>query len=207
MMLRWGIVGTARHNRRMIPALHAAARCEVAAIASRSLASAEEAAARWSVPRAVEGYDALIAAPDIAAVFIPLPNHLHVPVTLDAIAAGKHVLCEKPLAMTAREARAVADAARVAGVVVAEGFMTRHHPQWRRAREIVRSGRIGPLRAIHAIFSYRNVDPTNVRNRADIGGGGLYDIGCYVLNAARWFFEAEPESVTGTLERDPRIRH
>jgi predicted dehydrogenase len=146
-------------------------------------------------------YEALLADPAIEAIYNPLPNHLHVPLTLKAAAAGKHVLCEKPIALTAEEAAQLRAAA--GKVLIAEAFMVRFHPQWLRARELVREGRIGALRAVQMFFGYNNVDPANVRNRADIGGGGLYDIGCYAIVAGRYFLAAEPVRAMALVDRDP----
>ncbi|MFV0386795.1 Gfo/Idh/MocA family protein [Paracoccus sp. (in: a-proteobacteria)] len=204
--ISWGILGTAGIAKKaMLPALQNARGCHLSAIASRDLTRAEQVARQFGIPRAHGSYDALLADSEVEAVYIPLPNHLHVPLTLRALAAGKHVLCEKPLALTLAEARQVADAAQAAGRVVAEAFMTRHHPQWQSARAFVRAGRIGRLTGVQAMFSYSNTDPENVRNQKDIGGGGLYDIGCYAIDAARFFFEAEPLSVTCTMDQDPRF--
>lgn len=202
--LSWGILGTASIARKaMLPALTAAEGCRVTAIASRDGARAQALARDFEVPRHFASYEALLAAPEIDAVYIPLPNHLHVPLTLKALAAGKHVLCEKPLALSLADARRVAEAARRADRFVAEAFMTRHHPQWQRAQALVRSGRIGQLTAVQALFSYANHDPANVRNQPEIGGGGLYDIGCYALDTARFFFDQSPEAVSATMEYDP----
>jgi predicted dehydrogenase len=143
----------------------------------------------------------LLADPEIEAIYNPLPNHLHVPMTLAAAAAGKHVLCEKPIAITAGEAEQLRQAG--SQVLIAEAFMVRHHPQWHRVREIIQSGEIGEPRSIQIIFSYFNVDPTNIRNKADIGGGGLLDIGCYAVVAGRYFFDAEPIRVVTVMDRDP----
>jgi predicted dehydrogenase len=175
--------------------------CDVAAVASRDEASAREMAAELGIPKAYGSYDALLADPEIEAIYNPLPNHLHVPMTLAAAAAGKHVLCEKPIAITAEEAEQLTQTA--SQVLVAEAFMVRHHPQWQRARELIRSGEIGDLRSIQVIFSYFNVDPGNIRNKADIGGGGLLDIGCYAVVAGRYFFDTEPLRVVTLMDRDP----
>jgi predicted dehydrogenase len=177
---------------------------EIRAIASRSEDDARRAAGALGIPVAYGSYEALLADPDIEAVYNPLPNHLHVPLTLAAAAAGKHVLCEKPIAMNAAEAEQLRPAARK--VLIAEAFMVRHHPQWRRARELVREGRIGAVRAVQVFFGYNNLDPNNVRNRAEIGGGGLYDIGCYAIVAGRYFFASEPARALALIDRDPAFR-
>ncbi|QPM89822.1 Gfo/Idh/MocA family protein [Pseudooceanicola algae] len=201
--LRWGILSTAGiAQKEMLPALQAASDCKIGAIASRDLARAETVAKRFGA-QAYGSYAALLDAPDIDAIYNPLPNHLHVPLTLQALAAGKHVLCEKPLALSLAEAQQVCVEAKRAGRVVVEAFMTRHHPQWHRAKALIAEGRIGRVRGVQALFSYCNTDPGNVRNQAGIGGGGLFDIGCYAIDAARFFFDAEPEAVACTMDRDP----
>lgn len=200
--IRWGILSTANIGMaKVIPAIQKSASSEVVAIASRDLGKAEAAAQRLGIARAYGSYEALLADPEIDAIYNPLPNHLHVPLTVAATKAGKHVLCEKPIAITAAEAEGLRDCAP--GKIVLEAFMIRFHPQWRRAREIIRSGELGDIRAITATFSYNNTDPANVRNQADIGGGGLLDIGCYPVTTGRFLFESEPERVVSLVERDP----
>ncbi|MEP7274758.1 MAG: Gfo/Idh/MocA family oxidoreductase [Betaproteobacteria bacterium] len=200
--VRWGILSTALiGTARAIPGMLKSREFDVAAIASRDLAKATEAATTLGIPLAYGSYEALLADPSIDAVYNPLPNHLHVPMTLAAARAGKHVLCEKPMALTAAELEPLRSC--TSRVHIREAFMVRHHPQWREAREHVRAGAIGELRFVHAPFSYYNDNAQNIRNRADIGGGGLYDIGCYAVVAGRWFFEREPERVVAALERDP----
>jgi predicted dehydrogenase len=200
--VRWGIVSTADIGmKKVTPGIMKSPHSVVTAIASRELGKAEAAAAELGIPKAYGSYEELFADPEIDAIYNPLPNHLHVPVTLAATRAGKHVLCEKPIGLNA------ADAARLRECpkdrIVLEAFMVRFHPQWHRAREIVRSGELGEIRAIRAVFSYFNVDPANVRNIAEIGGGGLLDIGCYPIVGSRFLFEAEPKRVVSLLERDP----
>jgi predicted dehydrogenase len=204
--LRWGVLGVAKIAvQKVIPAMQAARRCEVVAIASRDETRAREAAARLGIERAYGSYDALLADPGIDAVYIPLPNHLHVPWTTHAAEAGKHVLCEKPIALNAAEARTLLDVRDRTGVRIQEAFMIRTHPQWRRAKALVDSGELGEARAISGFFSYFNDDPSNVRNVPEWGGGGLLDIGCYLVNTARFIFDAEPTRVAGTLEIDERF--
>ena len=174
---------------------------EVRAIASRTAAAARKVAAELGIPTAYGSYEALLADPEIEAIYNPLPNHLHVPLTLRAAAAGKHVLCEKPIAMNAEEAATLRAAA--GQVHILEAFMVRFHPQWLRARDLIREGRIGQPRAVQIFFSYHNVDPANVRNQADIGGGALYDIGCYGIVSGRFAFEAAPTRVVALIDRDP----
>ena len=202
--VRWGIVSTAKIGlEKVIPAMQRAETCVVAAIASRDLARAEAAARELGIARAYGSYEDLIADPEIEAIYNPLPNHLHVPWSVKAAEAGKHVLCEKPLALTAAEARTLVEVRDRTGVLIQEAFMVRHHPQWRRVREIIRSGRIGRVRAVQGCFTYNNPDPDNIRNKADIGGGGLYDIGAYAITAARFLFDAEPLQAVAMMERDP----
>jgi predicted dehydrogenase len=200
--VRWGILSTALIGlEKVIPAMLASDELEVRAIASRALPPARKAARKLGIPVAYGSYEELIDDPEIDAVYNPLPNHLHVPLTLAAAAKGKHVLCEKPIALSAAEAetlRAVPD-----GVLVAEAFMVRHHPQWQKARDLVDKGRLGTVRAMQALFSYYNVDPRNVRNIAEAGGGALYDIGCYPVVVARYVFGAEPRRVVALVDRDP----
>jgi predicted dehydrogenase len=198
----WGVLSTAKIGReRVLPGMTKSSVLEVRAIASRDEARACNAAAALGIPEAYGSYEALLADPEIEAIYNPLPNHLHVPLTLRAAAAGKHVLCEKPIALTAQEAMALRAAA--GKVLIAEAFMVRFHPQWLRARELVQEGRIGTLRAVQMFFGYNNVDPGNVRNKADIGGGGLYDIGCYAIVAGRFFLNAEPTRGIALIDRDP----
>jgi predicted dehydrogenase len=198
----WGVLSTAKIGReRVLPGMKKSGLIDIRAIASRDAGRARAAADLLGIEVAYDSYDALLADPDIEAIYNPLPNHLHVPLTLQAAAAGKHVLCEKPIALTAQQAMQLRDAAP--GVIIAEAFMVRFHPQWTRARELVDGGRIGPLRAVQMFFGYNNVDPANVRNRADIGGGGLYDIGCYAIVAGRYFMAAEPTRAVGLFDRDP----
>jgi predicted dehydrogenase len=202
--VRWGVLSTAKIAREhVVPAMKAGDLTDVVAIGSRDEQRAREAARQLGIPKAYGSYEALLADPDIDAVYNPLPNHLHVPLTLKALAAGKHVLCEKPIALDAEEARRLKDARKESGLIVAEAFMVRHHPQWQRAREIVRGGRLGEVRAIQTTFSYHLTDPENIRNQAAIGGGGLYDIGCYAINTARYVFGSEPERVIGLFDIDP----
>jgi len=205
--VRWGILSTAKIGReQVIPALMSGDLTEVVALASRDLNRAQAAAAEFGIPRTYGSYEALLADPEVDAIYNPLPNHLHAPLTIRALEAGKHVLCEKPIALDAQEARQIEEAQRRTGRLVAEAFMVRFHPQWKRAREIVRSGRLGDVRAIHAFFSYYLADPDNIRNQAGIGGGGLYDVGCYAVATARYIFEAEPVRVIGAFDRDPAMR-
>ncbi|UDL96727.1 Gfo/Idh/MocA family oxidoreductase [Lichenihabitans sp. PAMC28606] len=205
--LAWGVLSTAKIGvETVIPAMQKGELCEIRAIASRHLTTAQAAAARLGIPQAYGSYEELLADPSIDAIYNPLPNHLHVPWTLRALEAGKHVLCEKPIALTADEATQLVEASARTGRLVAEAFMVRHHPQWLKVRDLIANGRIGETRAISTLFSYFLTDPSNVRNQADIGGGGLYDIGCYAINTARFVFGDEPERVIGLFDRDPAMR-
>ena len=202
--LRWGILSTANiATGKVVPGIQRADRCEIVAIASRDIDTARRVAGRLGIPRAHGSYEALLADPDVDAVYIPLPNHLHAEWTIAAARAGKHVLCEKPLAMTTADAERMIEAARAAGVHLMEAFMYRHHPSWVAVRELVASGRIGPLRAVQTWFSFYNDDPANIRNILEYGGGALFDIGCYAINLSRMLFEGEPTRVSGAIQRDP----
>ncbi|MEM8950786.1 MAG: Gfo/Idh/MocA family oxidoreductase [Pseudomonadota bacterium] len=202
--VRFGVISTARIGlQRVIPAMQKGNAVSIEAIASRDLDQARDVAKKLGIPKAYGSYEALLADPEIEAVYNPLPNHLHVPVSIKAADAGKHILCEKPIALDADEAASLIEARDRAGVVVAEAFMVRHHPQWQQARKVLQSGRIGRLRALQAVFSYMNRDPDNVRNQADIGGGGIYDIGCYPIVTARYLFADEPVRALALIEQDP----
>jgi predicted dehydrogenase len=190
----------------VIPAMQAGEYCQIEAIASRDMARAKEAARWLGIPRAYGSYEALLDDGEIDAVYIPLPNHLHVPWSLNALEAGKHVLCEKPIGLSAAEAQQLLIASEDRPQLKAmEAFMYRFHPQWRRAHQIVTEGGVGELQAIQSFFAYHNVDPDNIRNQPDIGGGALMDIGCYCVSLSRWLFGAEPERVLGMIEYDPEF--
>jgi predicted dehydrogenase len=184
-------------------------RCEYAsidAIASRDLPRAQAAAASLGIPRAFGSYEELLADPDLDAIYNPLPNDLHVPWTIRAAEAGKHVLCEKPLALTAAQAETLLAVRARTGVKIGEAFMVDCHPQWLRTQALLRDGAIGTLRAVHGHFSYTNVNPGNIRNKLEQGGGGLMDIGCYLIHAARYAFSAEPLRVVSLVDRDPIMK-
>ncbi len=206
--VRWGQISAANIGvKKVLPAMQRGKYSEVVAISSRELTRARKAAKALGIPKAYGSYEALLADPDIDAVYNPLPNHLHVPWSIKALEAGKHVLVEKPLALTAAEAQSLADAAqKYPRLKIMEAFMYRHHPQWVRAKKMVADGKIGTLRTIQSFFSYYNDDPANVRNQADIGGGGLMDIGCYCISLARFIFDAEPQRVVGIVEYDPQFK-
>ncbi len=202
--IRWGVLSTAKiATEKVIPGLRRSQLGELVAIASRSDESARAAAGRHGIPRWHGSYEALLADPAVDAVYIPLPNHLHTAWTIRALQAGKHVLCEKPIALTAADAERMFAAADAAGRLLMEAFMYRHHPSWIALREVVASGRIGRLSAVDSWFSYFNDDPANIRNVLADGGGALYDIGCYAVNLSRMLFAEEPASVAATIVRDP----
>jgi predicted dehydrogenase len=204
--LRWGVLSTAAIGvKKVIPAMQRGEFTTVQAIASRNLAKSKEAAARLGIPTAYGSYEELLADPDIDAIYNPLPNHLHVPWTIKAAEAGKHVLCEKPISLTVAEARTLLAVRDRTGVKIGEAFMVVTHPQWVRVRQLLDEGRIGPLRSVAGFFSYYNDDPANIRNQADLGGGALMDIGCYMILAARFGFKQEPTRVVATLDRDPKM--
>ena len=206
--IRWGVLSTAAIGIvKVLPAMQRGTYSEVSAIGSRDLAKAQAAAAQLRIPRAYGSYEELLADPEIDAIYNPLPNHMHVEWSIKALEAGKHVLCEKPIGLSADEAQAlIAAGQRYPQLKLMEAFMYRHHPQWQRARAIVREGGIGQLRTINSFFSYFNNDPANIRNMPEIGGGGLMDIGCYNISLSRFIFEAEPQRLCGMVEYDPQMQ-
>ena len=204
--VRWGVLGAANIAlQRVIPAMQHSTHMHVVAIASRDLKKAQAAATKLGIPRAYGSYEELLADDDVEAVYNPLPNHLHVPWSIKAAEAGKHVLCEKPLALTAGEAAQLIAARDRAGVQMAEAFMVRAHPQWAAVRELVAEGRIGELKLVVGHFSYFRRDPADIRSQVEWGGGALMDVGCYPITLARWLFGEEPIDVVGALERDPQL--
>jgi predicted dehydrogenase len=203
-MLNWGVLGAARIAiSQVIPALQQGKGHRVVAIASRDRERAAAAARSLGIPRSYGSYDELLADPEVEAVYNPLPNHLHVPWSIRALEAGKHVLCEKPIALNAAEARSLMEAQQRTGKHVCEAFMTRSHPQWLEARELVSAGRIGELVLITGHFSYNRRDPSDVRSHVEYGGGVLLDIGCYPVTMSRWLFNAEPVRAMALIDRDP----
>jgi predicted dehydrogenase len=201
----WGVLSTAKIGwEKVMPAMLKSEYCEIRAIASRNLDKGRKLADQFGIPKAYGSYAELLADPEIEAIYNPLPNHEHVPLTLAAARAGKHVLCEKPVALTAEEAEQLRE---VAGRVhIMEAFMVRFHPQWLSVRERVQAGELGEVRSIHTYFSYFNNDAGNIRNMADIGGGALYDIGCYPIVTARFLFGCEPQRVIALVDRDPQFQ-
>lgn len=205
--LRWGVLSTANIARRkVIPGMKQGKYTSINAIASRDLAKARKAASEHNIPTAYGSYEELLADPKIDAVYIPLPNQLHVPWTIKAAEAGKHVLCEKPLSLTVAEAKSLLAVRARTGVKIGEAFMVNCHPQWVRVRELLAEGRIGQLRSVAGLFSYFNIDLNNIRNNTDSGGGALMDIGCYLIHASRYAFAQEPTRVVALLDRDPQMR-
>ncbi len=206
--VRWGQLSTADIGlKKVLPGMKQSKHVELVGIASRNVDAARAAAKQLKIPKAYGSYEELLADPEIDAIYNPLPNHLHVPWSIKALEAGKHVLCEKPIALTAAEAQTLVDAAKkFPHLKVMEAFMYRHHPQWQKAKQLVLDGKIGELRTIQSFFSYFNDDPNNIRNMADIGGGGLMDIGCYNISLSRFIFDAEPHRVVGIVEYDPKLK-
>jgi predicted dehydrogenase len=206
--LKWGVLSTSRIGMEtVVPALQMCRNAEVVAIASRQQARAEAAAAKLGIATAHGSYEALLADPQVEAVYNPLPNHLHVPWSIRALEAGKHVLCEKPIALNAAEAAQLIEAARLRRELkVMEAFMYRFHPQWATVRQLLGAGQIGHLTTIYSTFTYHNVDPQDYRNVSEYGGGGLLDVGCYSISSSRWLFEAEPRRVFGIVDYDPTFK-
>ena len=206
--VRWGILSTAKIGvQKVIPAMQKGKFTTVAGIASRDIKKANEAADKLNIEKRFGSYEALLADKDIDAVYIPLPNHLHVSWTIKALEAGKHVLCEKPIGLNASEAQNLLQATqKFPKLKVMEAFMYRFHPQWGKVHELVINGEIGEVKTLDSFFSYYNVAPDNIRNQADIGGGGLMDIGCYCISFPRFIFGEEPENVSGNLDYDPVMK-
>ncbi|HEY1580006.1 MAG TPA: Gfo/Idh/MocA family oxidoreductase [Terracidiphilus sp.] len=204
--LRWGVLSTANIGlKKVLPAMQQGQYTSVDAIASRDLEKAKQAAAALNIPKAYGSYEELLADPEIDAIYNPLPNQHHVPWTAKAAEAGKHVLCEKPISLTAAEAKTLLEVRERTGVKIGEAFMIRSFTQWLRVGELLLSGRIGQLRSVAGFFSYFNNDPANIRNHVECGGGALLDIGCYCIQAARYGFGQEPRRVIGLVERDPQF--
>ncbi|CAB3756447.1 Gfo/Idh/MocA family protein [Paraburkholderia humisilvae] len=199
----WGVLGSAKINDKVVVPMNNAPKCRVKGIASRDPQKAREAAAKYGLPVAYDSYEALLADPEVDAIYIPLPNHLHVEWTIKCVEAGKHVLCEKPIGLNEEQAERLMAARDRTGRYVQEAFMVRTHPQWLKVRALIEEGVIGELRAISGGFTYYNIDPLNIRNQNDIGGGGLLDIGCYPITTSRFVTRREPRRVVALMERDP----
>jgi predicted dehydrogenase len=204
--VQWGVLGVAEIAvKKVIPAMQRGERSEVTAIASRDSKRAQQAAKQLGIPKAYGSYEELLADPEIEAIYNPLPNHLHVPWSIKAAEAGKHVLCEKPISMTVEEAQLLLNVRDRTGVKIEEAFMVRTHPQWRGVVEQIQADKIGKVRSISGCFSYNNRDPKNIRNIREFGGGGLMDIGCYLIFTSRFIFGEEPTKVFGVIEEDPDL--
>jgi predicted dehydrogenase len=206
--VRWGVLGVAKiATVKVIPAMQRCRHAEVVGIASRSLERAQQAARQLGLAKAYGSYEELLADKEIDAVYVPLPNHLHVPWSIKCLEAGKHVLCEKPIGLSSAEAeQLIAAGKQHPQLKLVEAFMYRHHPQWMTAKRLLADGRLGPLKTIQSFFSYYNRDPADVRNQAEIGGGGLMDIGCYPISLSRFLFGAEPRRVFAQVEYDPEFK-
>lgn len=203
--IKWGILSTAKIGvKHLIPGIQASGIGDVHAIASRDADRAEQVAEELKIPVSYGSYEELLADKSIDAVYNPLPNHLHVPWTIKAMEAGKHVLCEKPIALDSNEAKQLLQKTReFPDLKVMEAFMYRFHPQWSLAQNMLKNQEIGSLHSVQSIFSYYNDDPENIRNRPNMGGGGLMDIGCYCISISRFLFGREPDSVIGEIDIDP----
>ena len=204
--VKWGVLGVANIAvKKVIPAMQRGELSQVTAIASRDLNKAQQAAELLGIPRAYGSYEELLRDPEVEAIYNPLPNHLHVSWSIKAAEAGKHVLCEKPIGLTVDEARALIEARDRTGVKIEEAFMVRTHPQWLGALDLIKAGRIGEVRAVVGAFSYNNREPENIRNIVEYGGGGLMDIGCYLIYTSRLIFGEEPRRVLGLIEKDAQM--
>ena len=206
--IRWGVLSTAKiGTEKVIPAMQLGKYCKFTSIASRQLEKAQAAARRLGIEKAYGSYEELLADCDVDAVYLPLPNHLHVPWAIKALKAGKHVLCEKPIGLNAAEAQELLEVSRkFPRLKVMEAFMYRHHPQWQWVKKRISEGKIGELRTIQSFSSYYKIDPNNIRNKADMGGGGLMDHGCYSISISRFIFGTEPWRVCGIMEEDPEMK-
>ncbi len=205
--VKWGILGVANIAvKKVIPAMQQSQWSEITAIASRDLAKAQSAAQQLGIPRAYGSYDELLEDPDVEAIYNPLPNNLHIEWTIRAAQAGKHVLVEKPISMTVAEALPLLKVHNETGVKIEEAFMVRSNPQWLKTLELIKEGRIGEVRSVAGYFSYNNQDPNNIRNIRETGGGGLMDIGCYMIFFARLIFNAEPIRVVSLIDEHPETQ-
>ena len=206
--VNWGVISTAKiGTANVIPAMQLGKYCNVNAISSQDITKAKSAAKNLNIPKAYGSYEELLADPEIEAVYNPLPNHLHVPYTIKALEAGKHVLCEKPISLNAKEAELLlTEIKKYPKLKVMEAFMYKFHPRSQKIKELINNGVIGKLRIVQSHFSYSNLDPNNIRNKADIGGGGLLDIGCYCISFPRFLFNDEPFRAVGSIEFDPDMK-
>ena len=206
--IRWGILSTAKIAReKVIPALQNGDYCEVTAICSRSIEQAEATAKALNIPKAYGSYEELLKDPELDAIYNPLPNNMHLEWSIKAIKAGKHVLCEKPIGLNAKEAIELSKVAKqYPSLKISEAFMYRFHPQWLKVKSLIDEGSIGEVKAIQSFFSYYNVDPQNIRNRVEVGGGALMDIGCYCISFPRFIFGTEPKRLVSMMDRDPVLK-
>ncbi|MEN8226724.1 MAG: Gfo/Idh/MocA family oxidoreductase [Bacteroidota bacterium] len=206
--VKWGILSTASiGTEHVIPAMINGEYCDIQAIASRSLEVASSVAARFDIPGAYGSYEELLLDPEIEAVYIPLPNHLHVPWAIKALQAGKHVLVEKPIGLSSEEAmKLLEESGKHPKLKVMEAFMYRHHPQWVKTKELVKDGTIGSLRTIQSSFSFYLDDPEHIVNKKEYGGGSLMDIGCYPISLSRFLFDEEPKKVYANVEVHPEFQ-
>jgi xylose dehydrogenase (NAD/NADP) len=202
-ILHWGLLSTARINKALIPPLRISKRNKLLAVASRTKDKADAYARDLKIQRSYGSYEALLNDPEIDVIYNPLPNHLHAEWTIKAVEAGKHVLCEKPLALSLAEVDAIAEASKKHGRIVAEAFAYRSHPQTRKAKEMIESGKLGDLRMVHGSFTFLLTNLEDVRWKPEMGGGSIWDVGCYPLSFARWVLGAEPQEVFGWQVTSP----
>ena len=202
--IRWGILSTAKIAvKEVIPAMQQGKYSKVSAIASRSMEKAEKAARSLGIDTVFDSYESLLNSSEVDAIYNPLPNHLHVKWSIKALQAGKHVLCEKPIGLSHTEAQQLLfEANKHPHLKVMEAFMYRHHPRWIKAKEVIDNGEIGEVQTIRSFFSYYNDDPENIRNKPEMGGGSLMDIGCYCISVPRFLFDEEPQRVFGSMDID-----
>jgi predicted dehydrogenase len=205
--VKWGILGVANIAvKKVIPAMQIGRWSEITAIASRDLTKAQSAAEQLRIPKAYGSYEELIADPEIEAIYNPLPNNLHIEWTIKAARAGKHVLCEKPISMTVAEALPLLRVQEETGMKIEEAFMVKTNPQWVSTLNMIKDGKIGDVRSVAGYFSYNNKDLSNIRNIRETGGGGLMDIGCYMILFSRLVFRAEPNRVVSLIDEHPDTR-
>jgi len=207
-IVNWGVLSTAKIGReQVIPAIQKSKFSRVLGIGSENSDFAKTIASQHGIERVYDSYDKVLEDPEIEAVYIPLPNHLHVEWSIKALAAGKHVLCEKPIGLNSTEAEKLLEASeQFPHLKIMEAFMYRHHSQWHKVKSIVEMGIIGKIRSVNLFFSYYNTDPNNIRNRIEVGGGALMDIGCYCISFSRFILNKEPEKVIGMMDMDPEMK-
>jgi predicted dehydrogenase len=205
--VRWGVLGVSEHFiRRVVLPIKKSSIVELYGIASRSPEKAKNTAEKYGITRSYSSYDELLEDENIEAVYIPLPNHLHAKWIKKTADKGKHILCEKPLALTKDEAQESVDYAKSKGVLIMEAFMYRFHPEWQRVYELISVGEIGEVQSIYTFFAYNNPDPKNIRNNPDYGGGGLLDIGCYAVSISRFLLGKEPRKVISLIYNDSNFK-